>query len=74
MATIPPALISAPVSAMVGGQAAQVMWAGNAPECVQGVMQVNIQLPAGVAGKGSVPIIFSIGGNSSQSTITVAVK
>jgi uncharacterized protein (TIGR03437 family) len=65
------ALLTASVTATVGGQAAQVLYAGGAPEEIAGMVQVNIQLPAGVTG--NVPVIITVGGVSSQATATVAI-
>lgn len=62
----------AAVSATVGGQAAQVVYAGDAPGQVAGMVQFNIQIPKGV--QGSVPVIVTIAGSSSQATATVAIE
>jgi len=47
-----------PVTAMVGGQPAQILYAGAAPDFVAGVLQVDIQIPAGVSG--TVPLQLTI--------------
>ena len=65
------ALLIAPVTATVGGQAAKVLYAGGAPDEIAGMVQVNIQLPAGVSG--NVPVAVTVGGISSQATATVAI-
>jgi uncharacterized protein (TIGR03437 family) len=72
---VPPAPIPIvqPVGASVAGISASVQYAGGAPGLVAGVLQVNVKIPAG-AGSGSVPLLVSIGGQSSQSLITVAVQ
>lgn len=67
-------LLAATVSATAGGLQATLIQASDAPGLIQGVMQVNVQLPAGVAGMGNVPLVLKVGNQSSQSTITVAVK
>jgi uncharacterized protein (TIGR03437 family) len=66
------ASLNAPVSAMVGGEVAVVLYAGSAPEEANGVVQVNLQLPDGVTG--IVPVVLSIGGISSQATVTLAIR
>jgi uncharacterized protein (TIGR03437 family) len=58
-----------PVTVQVGGQTAQVPYAGAAPDFVAGVLQVNVLIPAGVTG--TVPIQLSIGTASISSTVTI---
>ena len=60
-----------PVVVLVGGQAATVVYAGSAPGMVQGIAQINAQLPAGVTGK-SVVLQLQIGGQVSQ-TLTLSI-
>ena len=68
-----PTPITQPVTATVGGINAQVQYAGGVPGLVAGVLQVNVQIPQGVAGGDSVPIVLNIGGKPSQATVTLAV-
>src|ERR1019366_5426395 len=49
-----------PVTATIGGQPAQVLYAGHAPDEVAGVMQVNLQVPTGITG--DQPVVITIGG------------
>lgn len=60
------------VTVMVGGQPTQVLYAGNAGGEVEGVVQINIQLPFGVTG--TVPVIVNIAGHASQSTVTLSIQ
>ena len=69
-----PAPLAHPVTATVGGLSAEVQYAGGAPGLVAGVIQVNIQIPQGVAAGSSVPIAIEIGGRKSQSDVTLAIK
>lgn len=62
-----------PIAALVGGQPASILFDGEAPGLVSGVMQLNIQIPPGVP-SGNLPIIVSVGGNSSQTGVTVSVQ
>lgn len=62
-----------PVSVLVGGQPATVLYAGGAPQLVEGVIQINIQLPAGVTGS-QVPVVFAMGSAASRSAVTVAIQ
>ncbi len=64
--------LSADVQVMVGGQPAQVLYAGNAGGEVAGVTQLNIQLPAGVTG--TVPVVLTVGGVASGSAVTVSIQ
>ena len=61
-----------PVTVLVGGQTAGVLYAGGAPGTIQGITQINIQLPDGVTGK-AVPVQVQVGGQSSQAGVTVAI-
>jgi uncharacterized protein (TIGR03437 family) len=62
-----------PVSVMIGGQPAQWTFAGEAPSLVSGVLQVNVVVPTNIA-PGDQSIIVSVGGNQSQTGVTVSVK
>jgi uncharacterized protein (TIGR03437 family) len=63
--------LTADCAITVGGQAAQVLYAGDAGGEVQGVTQFNIQLPQGVTG--TVPIVIRVGSSYSSSTVTVSI-
>lgn len=53
------------VSATVGGLSAVVQYAGAAPSEIAGLMQVNVQIPAGVAPGGYVLVVLQVGEFSS---------
>jgi len=55
----------------IGGLAAQVTFYGAAP-CCAGLQQINVMLPASLAGAGRVPLVVSSGGNTSN-TVQVVV-
>ena len=63
-----------PVTATVGGLPATVQYAGGAPQQVMGVMQVNVQIPPGVAPGGYVPVILQVGDRSSSPAVWIAVS
>ncbi len=63
-----------PVTVSIGGVNAVVQYAGSAPESVAGLLQVNAVLPQGIATGPAVPIIVSVGGQPSQTGVTIAVK
>ncbi|MGA3043009.1 MAG: endo-1,4-beta-xylanase [Bryobacteraceae bacterium] len=66
-------LVTQPVTATIGGVAAYVQYAGPAPGEVNGVVQVNLQVPAGLA-PGPQPVVITVGTAVTQSGITVAVQ
>ena len=61
-----------PVSVTVGGLDAVVNYAGAAPTLVAGVMQLNIQIPTGIAPGSSIPVVLTVGGVRSRQ-VTIAV-
>ncbi len=61
------------VKVSVAGLACTVGYAGSAPGFVEGAMQLNVQLPAGVP-SGSQPVVVTIDSASSQAATTVAVQ
>jgi endo-1,4-beta-xylanase len=67
------ALATQPVTATIGGAAANVVYAGPAPGLVNGVLQVNLQIPAGLA-SGPQAVVITVGTAVSQSGLTVAVE
>jgi len=61
------------VSVTIGGVAAAIQYAGEAPGLVSGVIQVNAVIPPGVT-SGNLPVVLTIGNNSSPANVTVAVQ
>jgi uncharacterized protein (TIGR03437 family) len=62
----------APVRVSIGGQDAEILFAGSAPGTV-GVLQVNVRLPAGVAGN-TASVLLTIGEATSQKGVVVSVQ
>lgn len=62
------------IEARIGGQEAEVVWAGGAPGQLAGLMQVNVRIPIGAPAGGAVPIELRAGGVSSQAGVTLAVR
>lgn len=62
-----------PVSVTIGGQAAEIKYAGAAPGVVAGIVQVNVRIPDGV-GSGGVPVQLRVGDHVSQAGVTVNVE
>jgi uncharacterized protein (TIGR03437 family) len=63
----------APVSVTIGGQPAQVQYAGTAPGGVAGFLQVNATVPSGLKA-GPQPIMLKIGAFTSRFGVTVTVQ
>jgi uncharacterized protein (TIGR03437 family) len=63
-----------PVVAQIGGQVADVLFAGAAPGIVEGVIQVNLRVPLASQTGAAVPVLLKVGGSSSQSGITLAIQ
>ena len=61
------------VSAKIGGQRAEVQYAGSAPGLVAGVLQVNVKIPEN-APTGAVPIAIVVGTASSQPGVTISIR
>ncbi|MBI3471692.1 MAG: hypothetical protein HY013_10070 [Candidatus Solibacter usitatus] len=62
------------VSARVGGIPAEVVYAGNAPFLVAGVMQVNINLPPSAPTGQAIPVDLTVGGFTSPAGVTLAIR
>jgi uncharacterized protein (TIGR03437 family) len=60
------------VTAQVGGQPAPVQYAGGAPGMVEGVLQINVQIPDNV--RSSATLMVQLGDRQSQTGLTVSVQ
>jgi uncharacterized protein (TIGR03437 family) len=65
--------VQQPVSVTIGGIAATLNYAGEAPDLVAGVLQINAVVPAGVQTGDAVPVTLQVGSNFAQSGVTIAV-
>jgi uncharacterized protein (TIGR03437 family) len=61
-----------PVTVTVGGQSAKVVFAGLAPDFA-GLYQVNAQVPTGITASTTVPVVLTVGGQSSL-PVTVSIQ
>ena len=68
------ATTSTPVTATIDGAPAQVLYAGAAPQLINGVVQVNVLVPAGAHPNPAAPIMLTIGSFSTQPGVTVAIR
>jgi endo-1,4-beta-xylanase len=73
LATGAASLVTQPVTATIGGLPASVYYAGSAPGLVNGVLQVNLTVPAGLTA-GPQPVVITVGTAMSQSGLTVNVQ
>jgi uncharacterized protein (TIGR03437 family) len=62
------------VTATVGGQNADVTYAGSAPGLVAGVLQVNVRIPDTAPSGNAVPVVIVVGSTVSPSGVTIAVQ
>ncbi len=63
-----------PVSVAIGGQPAQVLFAGSAPGLVSGLVQINARVAANAQVGEAAPLVVTIGGVPSQAGVTIAVR
>lgn len=62
-----------PLRVSIGGQDADVLYAGSAVDQVTGLLQVNARVPSSIAPDASVPLKIMLEGTS-QTGVTMAVK
>ena len=62
------------VTVHIGGIAVKPSYAGAPPGIVEGVVQINAAIPAGVATGNGVPVDVMIGGVTSPAGVTVAIR
>ena len=62
-----------PVTVTIGGIQANVTYAGRAPGEAFGIMQINAEIPSGVA-SGNVPVQVVIGKAISPAGVTIAIQ
>jgi uncharacterized protein (TIGR03437 family) len=63
-----------PVKVMVGGESAEIVYAGEAPNAVAGLFQVNFRVPRGALVGDAVPLVLKIGNSRSADGITMAIR
>jgi uncharacterized protein (TIGR03437 family) len=64
---------SATVSVSIGGIDARILYAGEAPGLIAGVLQVNAVVPAGTPA-GNQPVVLTVGGVGSPSSVTAVIQ
>jgi trimeric autotransporter adhesin len=63
-----------PIYASIGGFPAEILYAGSAPVLVEGVLQVNVRVPADAPASDIVPVTLSVGNATSQPGVTMALR
>lgn len=63
-----------PVTVLIGGVQATVLYAGAAPGEVAGLMQINVQIPSNAPVGNQVPVLVVVGDYISQSGLTIAIQ
>jgi uncharacterized protein (TIGR03437 family) len=63
--TAPLPTLTLPVSVIVGGTNATVLYAGSAPTLSSGYFQMNVALPSGLQASPAVNLVVTVGGSSS---------
>jgi uncharacterized protein (TIGR03437 family) len=61
------------IAVSIGGQPAEVTYAGAAPFLPAGVIQINAKIPDGIA-PGAAPVVVSAGATTTTRTVTVSVR
>jgi uncharacterized protein (TIGR03437 family) len=73
LAGVPLPLPLLAVTVTIGGKTATTNFAGASPGTVEGIMQVNAQIPSGLTA-GNVPVVVQVGTSSTQAGVTIAVS
>jgi uncharacterized protein (TIGR03437 family) len=69
-----PAPLVLPVTAMIGGVTAKVVYAGAAPTQIAGLTQINIQVPDGLPSDPNTRISLTVGSATTPSGVTVSIR
>ncbi len=74
--TLPAAMpvLNAAVTATIGGVNAPVTYAGPYDGGMLGVCQVNLTVPSHTTSTKGVPVVITVGGNATQSGVTIATQ
>jgi uncharacterized protein (TIGR03437 family) len=64
----------APISVLIGGLPAEVLYAAAAPEAVAGIFQINVQIPPNAPGGPNIAVLVQAGSAVSPGGATLAVQ
>ena len=67
-------LTQTPIAVTIGGMNAAVKYAGAVPGSIAGLVQINAEIPAGLAPAIAAPVVVKIGDWNSTPNVTVSVK
>lgn len=73
LASAPYPQLTGTVTVTIGGQPADILYAGAAPD-LAAVFQINARVPAGIQAGSQVPVIVTINGIKTQLGVTLAVQ
>jgi uncharacterized protein (TIGR03437 family) len=66
--------VALPVTVQIAGRTLQLLYAGSAPDNVNGFAQINAVIPSDLQYGGNLPLVVRVGGVASQSGVTLAVS
>jgi uncharacterized protein (TIGR03437 family) len=66
--------LTLPVSVLIGGAEAKILYKGGAPGSVAGLTQINAEVPLGIATGDAVAVRIRIGDRETQDGVTVSVR
>jgi uncharacterized protein (TIGR03437 family) len=58
----------------IGGVDAKILYFGAAPTEIAGLFQLNVQIPPNTPTGSTVPVLLTVGNNTSPASATVAVN
>jgi uncharacterized protein (TIGR03437 family) len=67
-------VLSLPVSAQIGGQPVDVVYAGGDDGLIEGMVRIQVQVPQTIATGPGIPILVQVGDQPSQAGLTVAIE
>jgi uncharacterized protein (TIGR03437 family) len=73
LSTPVPAPIASPIMVSIGGQPAEILYAGSAPSLPVGAFQLNVRVPVSIA-PGDAAVSATVGSSSTVRRITCAVQ
>jgi uncharacterized protein (TIGR03437 family) len=66
--------LTAGVRVSVGGEESRVLYAGAAPGLPNGVLQLNVEVPASARSGSRVPLVLQIDGQASPEGVTLEIQ
>ena len=63
-----------PVRVLVGGKSAEILFAGEAPYAIAGLLQVNFRVPSNAPLGEAVPLVLEVGHARSPDGVTMAIR